>query len=155
MSESDRARTRAVQPAQNRTDSVCAHIQALLSVQARDMQRRDAAIQALQAQGRRVVDGGQTGPDSWEIRDWNTGDELARGDGGIDGYDAVAERLDPDGTWVHIDHVEVESDPRPVTAGIPGSLGAALDDWLSMTSTSDEDIAEFIGWPVDKVRDHR
>ncbi|MEV6712567.1 hypothetical protein AB0M48_11045 [Lentzea sp. NPDC051208] len=42
-----------------------------------------------------------------------------------------------------------------MTAGIPDSLSAALDDWISSWGTPDEEIAEFIGWSVDKVHDHR
>ena len=57
--------------------------------------------------------------------------------------------------WIHIDQIESEPGPLPVTAGIPESLSAALDDWISTLSTPDEEIAEFIGWSVDKVRDHR
>jgi hypothetical protein len=139
----------------NRTDLVRAHIRALLSGQAQDTQQRDAEIEALEAQGHRIVDGGQTGPDSWEILDWRTGEELAHGDDGLDGYDATTDRLDPDGTWIHIDQIDSDPGPRPVTAGIPESLSEALDDWISSRSTSDEEIAEFVGWSVDKVRDHR
>ncbi|MCK2238183.1 MULTISPECIES: hypothetical protein [unclassified Crossiella] len=178
MSKSRRARTRAVrqrmsesgasyaraarevgdprqQPALSRTDLVRAHIRALLSGQGQDTQQRDAEIQALEARGHRIVDGGQTGPDSWEILDWRTGEQLAHGDDGLEGYDATTDRLDPDGTWIHIDQIESEPGPRPVTAGIPDSLSEVLDDWISLQSTPDEEIADFIGWSVDRVRDHR
>ncbi|WNV90264.1 hypothetical protein [Umezawaea sp. Da 62-37] len=143
------------QPMPNRTDTVRAHVRALLSGQAQDARRQDAEIEALEAKGHRIVDGGQTGQDSWEILDWRTGERLARGDDGLEGYDATTDRLDPDGMWFHIDQIESEPGPRPVTDGIPSSLSEALDDWISMRSTSDEEIAEFIGWPAEKVRDHR
>lgn len=178
MSKSNRARTRAVrqhmaesgksyaraardvgdprdQPMRNRTDVVRTHIQALLAEYAQDTQRRDAEIQELEAQGHRIVSGGQTGRDSWEIVDWRTGEELAHGSNGPDGYDATTDGLDPDGTWIHIDHIGPEPGPLPETAGIPESLSEALDDWVSSWHTSDEEIAEFIGWSVDQVRDHR
>ncbi|HEX5405048.1 MAG TPA: hypothetical protein VFX16_22420 [Pseudonocardiaceae bacterium] len=143
------------QPTQTRTDLVRAHIRALLSEQARDTQRRDAEIQALENQGHRIVSGGQTGQESWQILDWRTGQELAQDDDGIEGYDAAADRLDPDGMWIHIDHVDPKPWVLPTTDGIPESLGEALADWVSSLNTSDEEIAEFIGWSEDKVRDHR
>jgi hypothetical protein len=74
---------------------------------------------------------------------------------GSHGYDATTDRLDPNGTWIHIDQIDPEPGPRPVTAGISESISEVLDDWISSRSTSDEEIAEFIGWSVDKVRDHR
>lgn len=178
MSKSNRARTRAVrqhmaesgesyaraarevgdprdQPMRNCTDVVRTHIRALLAECAQDTQRRDTEIQKLETQGRRIVSGGQTGPGSWEILDWRTGEELAHGDDGPDGYDATTDRLDPDGTWIHIDHIGPEPEPLPETAGIPDSLSEALDDWISSRTTSDGEIADFIGWPVDQVYAHR
>lgn len=139
----------------NRTDLVRAHIRALLSDEAQYTQQRDAEVEALEAEGHRIVDGGQTGQDSWEILDWRSGERLAYGADGLDGYDETTDRLDPDGMWVHIDQIGSEPGPGPVTAGIPESLGEALDDWVSSRSTSDEEIAEFVGWSVDKVRDYR
>ena len=38
------------------------------------------------------------------------------------------------------------------TPGIPVSLGHAIQDWLAMLATSDEEVAEFIGWPVERNR---
>lgn len=106
-------------------------------------------------QGRRIVGGGQISQHGWEITDWVTGQVLAQGDDGLEGYAEASERLDPEGMWIHIDHVGPELSPLPVTAGIPESLGTALADWIGSWGTSDEEIAEFIGWPVDKVSDCR
>jgi hypothetical protein len=35
------------------------------------------------------------------------------------------------------------------------SLGRAIEEWVDMLSTPDEEIAEFIGWPVEKIREYR
>jgi hypothetical protein len=35
------------------------------------------------------------------------------------------------------------------------SLGLAIEDWLGALSTPDEEIADFIGRSVEKVREHR
>ena len=81
---------------------------------------------------------------------------LAEGGSGIEGYDAVAERLDPDKKWFHCDHLWDEVPLSDVeTPGVPPSLGRAIEDWLATTSTPDTEIAEFIGWSVDTVRAHR
>jgi hypothetical protein len=137
------------------TDLVRVHVRALLSDQARDARGRDAQIKALESQGHRIVSGGQTGPNTWEILDWRTGLELTQGDDGLEGYDAATDRLDPDEIWIHIAQVDPEPRPLPVAAGIPESLSEALADWASSLSTSDEEIAEFIGWSENKVHDHR
>src|SRR5690606_40940718 len=70
----------------------------------------------------------------------------------LDGYDETTERLDPEGTWVHIDHIEPEVAPLPVIEGIPESLGTALADWIGYRGTPDEEVAEFIGWPRSEER---
>lgn len=163
MAETGASYTRAAREAgdptgrvdQHRADPVRAHIRALLLDQAADMSLRDAEIQELQAQGRRIVGGGQISRHEWEITDWATGQVLARGKDGLEEYAAASERLDPEGTWIHIDHVGPELSPLPDTAGLPESLGTALADWIGSRSTPDEEIAEFIGWPVDKVSDCR
>ncbi|GAB2571732.1 hypothetical protein Aab01nite_04160 [Paractinoplanes abujensis] len=41
------------------------------------------------------------------------------------------------------------------TPGVPLSLQQALQEWVVDESTPDEDIAEFIGWTVERVREHR
>ena len=41
------------------------------------------------------------------------------------------------------------------TPGVPPSLQRALQEWVVDDLTPDEDIAEFIGWTVGRVREHR
>ena len=135
----------------NSTDVVRAYVRKLLSEQADEMDLRDAEIQALQEQGRRIVSGGQISRDEWEITDWATGRRIAYGADGIDGYDRAALRLDPEDTWMHIDHIGPELADLPSLEGVPASLGTALADWIGSRGTTDEEVAEFVGWPVDKV----
>lgn len=130
------------------------YVQALLRQQRSDEDARKERIRALEAAGRRIVDGGQTGQESWEITDWRTGETLASGTGGIDAYDEAGARLDPDGTWLYIDTLDTDPvDVEPV--GIPASLADALQDWLGYASTTDEDVAQFVGWSVEDVSRHR
>lgn len=130
------------------------YVQALLRRSRADEETRQERIRALEAAGRLIVDGGQTGQDEWEITDWRTGETLASGTGGPEAYGEAGQRLDPDGTWLHIDNLDTDPvDVEPV--GIPASLADALQDWLGSTATSDEDVAQFVGWSVDEVARHR
>lgn len=149
--------TTAQQPA---VDTVVRdYVRALLRQRLADEQARQDRIRALEKDGHRLVDGGQTGRTdddqaTWEITDWRTGDVLVSGTGDDSTYDAAAMRLDPDGKWLHIDNVEDDgTEVEPV--GIPASLANALQDWLGVTSTPDEDVAEFVGWSVEEVARHR
>jgi hypothetical protein len=130
------------------------YVRALLRQYRSDEEARQETIRDLEAKGHRIIDGGQTGQDTWEITDWRTGELLASGTGGDRDYDAAASRLDPDDKWLHIDTVDTDSSSvEPV--GIPASLADALQDWLGMASTPDEDVAEFVGWSVEDVARHR
>ncbi|MFJ9988529.1 hypothetical protein ACIQUD_31730 [Streptomyces globisporus] len=123
-----------------------------------DEDARLERIHAAEAAGHQLIDGGQTGrtaddQSTWEITDWRTGERLASGIGD-DTYDTEVARLDPAGKWLHIDAIDTdltEADP----AGIPVSLANALQDWIGSASTSDEDIAGFVGWSVEEVVRHR
>lgn len=143
------------QEAQPGTDTaVRDYVQALLRQYRSDEDARQERIRALEAAGRRIVDGGQTGQDEWEITDWRTGETLASGTGGPDAYGEAAQHLDPNGTWLHVDNLDTE--PVNVeSVGIPASLANALQDWLGLASTTDEDVAQFVGWSVDEVARHR
>lgn len=130
------------------------YVQALLRQCRSDEDARQERIRALEAAGRRMVNGGQTGEDEWEITDWRTGETLASGTGGLDAYGEAGQRLDPNGTWLHIDNLDTGlADVEPI--GIPASLADALQDWLGSTATPDEDIAQFVGWSVEDVARHR
>lgn len=135
------------------------YVQALLRQYRADEDARLECIFALEAGGRRIISGGQTGQDSWEITDWRTRELITNGTGGIDDYDAATARLDPDGKWLHIDTINVDPDsvePASVEpVWIPASLADALQDWLGSAGTPDEDVAQFVGWSVEEVARHR
>ncbi|WP_331728797.1 hypothetical protein OG693_39440 (plasmid) [Streptomyces sp. NBC_01259] len=134
------------------------YVRDLLRTSLVDEEARQEKIRALEKSGHRIVDGGQTGTDNglptWEITDWRTGDLIKGGTGSYEAYDAAATQLDPDDKWLHIDKVDDElTEVEPV--GIPASLADALQDWIGSAGTSDEDVAEFVGWSVEEVAWHR
>ncbi|MEU9849221.1 hypothetical protein [Streptomyces sp. NPDC047985] len=141
------------------------YVRALLHARLADEQARQERIRAFEKAGHRIIGGGQTSGGSddvqtWEITDWRTGDLIVNGTGGYTAYDEATQRLDPDGKWLHIDSFDEDGEDEeggtevePV--GIPDSLADALQDWLGMSSTPDEDIAEFVGWSVEEVSRHR
>lgn len=138
------------------TDVVKEHIRRVLEDRLRCNNARFDRMDELEQSGHRIITGGQISGDEWEIRDWNTGEVIAKGGDGVDGLDAAAARLDPDEKWFHEDHITEGYDSELVTTpGIPPGLGEAIEEWVSQTATSDEEIADFIGWPVEKVREHR
>lgn len=137
-------------------DAAVEHVRRLLRAQlAIDEARVDRLVE-LEQQGYRIVDGGQIGVDEWEIRDWDTNEVLAQGDDGWDGYTAAAKRIAPDGRMVHVDSVTDDMPlPEVSTPGVPPSLAQALYEWIGQSNTSAEDIAQFVGWSVEKVREHQ
>jgi hypothetical protein len=137
-------------------DAVRTHVRNVLQRQLADAEAFDARVVELRVQGRRIVSGGQTEGDSWEILDWETGQVIAEGNDGVDGYETTAERLDPDEKWIHIDYVQrYENLDHLEAEGIPASLAAAIEDWADDPGTDDEDLADVTGWPVDRVREYR
>ena len=44
--------------------------------------------------------------------------------------------------------------PETVTPGVPPSLGRVIEDWVFAPGTPDREIADFVGWPVERVREH-
>ena len=180
MGKRNRARTRAIrtemaQTGQNYTragaaaatsplggdvrssgDAAVEHVKRLLRAQLAIDDARYERLEELEQQGYRIVDGGQVGVDGWNILDWRTDEVIAEGDDGWDGYTAATKRLCPDGKWVHVDSVTDDMPlPEVSTPGVPPSLAKALDEWISQMSTPDEEIAQFIGWSVEKVQEHK
>lgn len=135
--------------------SIREYIRALLRHDLVNEEARQERIRGYEKSERRIIDGGQTGQDTWEITDWRTGEFIAAGTTGITGYDAAAQQHDPDHKWLHIDQIEEASANEVEHAGLPVSLADALQDWLGMSSTSDEDIAAVVGWSVEEVSRHR
>ncbi|MEV4413777.1 hypothetical protein [Catellatospora sp. NPDC049609] len=107
------------------------------------------AVDKLKASGHRIIDGGQTSQSTWQYTDWHTGEVIASGDAGTSD-DEVLAALDPDDMYLHIDNIERQP-VEPENPGIPQSLASALEDWVDLLTTPDEDIARFVGWSVEDV----
>ncbi|MFC3993944.1 hypothetical protein [Actinoplanes siamensis] len=113
-------------------------------------------VDDLEARGHRIVTGGQIGQDGWDIIDWRTNEILAAGDGGPEEYAAATRELDPDGMFVHYDRILDEQDLEYVsTPGLPDGLANAVEDWVLSDDADPEEIAGFIGWPVEKVEEYQ
>ena len=116
----------------------------------------EARVAELERSGSRVIGGGNTVGEHWKITDWRTGETIATGDAGINGYDAAVRRLSVNGTLWHIDCVTNEVPiGSPDALGIPESLGTVIEDWVDTRSTSDEDIASVSEWPIETVHEYR
>ena len=137
------------------------YVRSLLRQNLADEQARQGRIQDSEKSGRRIINGGQTGRSedgsaTWEITDWRTGELIESGTGDYEAFRAALERLDPDESWIHIGNLsDMDTTEAEVPTGIPDSLAQALQDWLSSAATTDEDVAQFVGWPVDEVNKHR
>jgi hypothetical protein len=85
-----------------------------------------------EADGYRIVDGGQTGPHvdglaPWELTDWRSGEVIATGSG-LDSFQSQFESE----RWWHIDSLAFDHvAPLPESASLPPGLARALADWAS------------------------
>jgi hypothetical protein len=126
------------------------YIQSVLEANHADNEKIEQRIAELEGDGRRIVTGGQISETAWDIVDWRTNEILAAGDDGPDGFEAAGKDLDPEDRWIHYDRVVEDTEPTWVEdEGLPDSLADVIEDW-ALAGDADE-IAEFIGWPVDKV----
>lgn len=137
------------------TDIVKHHLRRVLEASLNVADDEQDRAEKLERTGHRIVSGGQVSRDRWEITDWRTGEMIAQSDGGIDEYEAALDRLDPDGMWFDAGGLTAIGVPFVRTPGIPASLGEALEEWMGTRSVTDEEIAELIGWPVEKVAKQR
>ncbi len=132
------------------------YIRELLRANLAAEEARAREIRRLEEVGHRIVNGGQTGMDSWEITDWRSGALIEAGTNGFEGYGAATARLDQTGMWFHIDAVEDGVDDVQVSSfGLPDSLADALREWCLLASTPDEDVAAVTGWSPEEIRRHR
>ncbi|OKJ52560.1 hypothetical protein [Streptomyces sp. CB02261] len=138
------------------TGPVQQYIEALLRRSLDDRLSHLERIEQLEKDGHRIIDAGQTYGEAWEITDWRTGELIERGIGGDKGYDMAVRRLDPAGKWILHENVDNDDDQEAVEpVGVPASFADLLQDWLSLTSTPDEDVAAVVGWSVEEVARHR
>jgi hypothetical protein len=135
------------------SEAIRDHVRKILRAFAVEVEAEAAKIREIEAAGGKIVSGGQIDGDEWEITDWRTNARLAHGTNGLAGYEEAADRLDPDGLWMHIDQIaeQVAIEEVAPTDGIPPSLGEALQDWVSSSHTPVEEIAEVTGWDVAEV----
>lgn len=132
------------------------HVRRVLQAHRNDDDARARRVGELERDGYRIVEGCQTDGDQWVIHDWRTGELLASGGGGIDGYDAACERLDPAQNWYDSDALYDDVPLSDVaTPGVPATLANLLEEWVATTATPDAEIAEFVGWLVSTVTAHR
>lgn len=137
-------------------DLVKQHIITLLSRRRELQEAIEKRVSEHEAAGGRVVDGDQVDHDTWEVTDYRTGETLIEGSNGLDGFLELlgSERAK---SWALIDPLtdDLYDDEVHVTEGLPESLCDALDDWIGSRATPDEDVAAFVGWPVERVLDAR
>lgn len=179
MSKQNRARTRAIRQRMAETgepysqaartisdtgapvrtdDRLSIILRTLLAEKSASSTTEEAEIAKEETQGHRIVTGGQTGPTAWEIIDWRTRQIIEQSSGGGDSYEQAMERLDPNGTWVHIDVLRDEqawtAAAREHLPGIPDSLVEAIDDWVEHPRTPPDEIAALVGWTEQQVTEH-
>jgi hypothetical protein len=136
------------------SDLLKKHIENVLEDNYAVMNSTRRRTEDLEGQGHRIVTGGQIGENAWDIIDWRTNEILAAGTGGPEEYAAAGQRLDPGSKWIHRDQILDDEDiTRVQTVGLPEGLAAAVEDWA--LSGDPDEIAEYIGWPVEKVEEYQ
>lgn len=117
------------------------HIRAAAAYEASYEARKEALLASYEAKGERIISGGQTGPDTWDVTDYRTGELLAKGGGGFDEYCKVLGEIGDN--WVHIDPITdgLYVDNLPVTEGLPSSLCDALNDWVDTADPEEIEAA--------------
>jgi hypothetical protein len=142
------------------------HAREVLRANNAQLDKEAARIAELESQGFRIVDGGQKS--GWYERDgqqvcqcvttdWRTGEVLLEIEvTSVDEFDAAANAIKGSERWWHIDVIFDNDDdhlPHDVTTpGLPPSLQGAIRDWVTEPSTPDEEVADWVGWPVEQVK---
>jgi hypothetical protein len=145
------------------------YIRAVLAMSAEQQAAHEAWVAEVEAQGYRVVDGGQTsayeyssgtGRCDYEVTDYRTGEILASGHGTIEDYEAAGEALSRrlgQPLW-HIDPLTDEVDDEggylegPEHALKGTFLGSLLLTW---TWNNEDDVRNWIDAGADEVMIHR
>jgi hypothetical protein len=115
-------------------------IQNAIDATDRENAQIDARIKELEAQGYRIINGGQISsgdePDKGEYTDWRTGEVLWTG-----AYDDSR----PDNNWYHIDHIQNEvwdnSDEVAQVAGLSDRLIREIQD---LASNHEDEFRELV-----------
>ena len=130
-------------------DVIGEYIRAVLDTAAQAEKAEDDEIARIEAEGFRLVDGGQVAEDRWEITDFRSGEILAEGAGGPDDYFEAASALDNDLRIYYVGAISSEISsrfpvPRP-PAGLPESLAEALANWVSEHTGEAQQFSEQSG----------
>ena len=117
------------------TDVIREYIRSVLQTTRAAEQAEEDEIARIEAEGFRLVDGGQVAEGRWEITDYRTGEILAEGAGGPDEYFEAANLLDNDRKIYYVGSIGAEIYSRfPVPqppAEIPVSLAELLALWVN------------------------
>lgn len=144
------------------------HAEKTLNTYIEEKLLKDEHLGELEQQGYRIVDvdqcSGPLDPDGpiWEVTDWRTGEVLLRGHGIVQDQEedyarAVAE-VDKDDRWFHASALEESLDfvvDVPPTEGLPDSLAEAIEGWIGALNSSNDDVAQWVGWSVEGVEKAR
>ena len=156
---------RARQERAEATNASAATLQDSLSSPMRDYVRerlrRDSDVvrkvnaeeERLEGLGYQLVEAGQVdGHESWEVRDYRTGELLAAGTDGPQGMDEVRDQRGS--SWYNHDSIfDVIEESPEIVSDLPAMLQESLDEWAS--SAADEEVAGFIGWTTADVARYR
>lgn len=137
-------------------DLVKQHVIALLGKSCELHEAIEQRVREHESAGGLVVNAGQVDHDTWEVTDYRTGETLAKGDGGLQGlFECLGSSQAA--SWALIDPLteNLYDDELLITPGLPESLCEALDNWIGSRATPDEEVAEFVGWPVERVAEAR
>jgi hypothetical protein len=130
-------------------DAIRKHVAAVIAANEGFGEELARRARAKEAEGFRIVDGGQTGPHveglaPWELSDWRTGEVVATGNG-LDSFQAIFESE----RWWHVDSLNYEPVvPVPASGGLPPGLARALANWAATDPVGAEVWLEASAPPV-------
>lgn len=113
-------------------EAIRAYVAAVIEAAEGFEERVVGAARDKEAQGYRIVEGGQTGPHvdglaPWELTDWRTGETVAGGSG-LESFQSAFEAEN----WWHIDSLTHGLAPVvPEASGLPAGLVRALSLWAA------------------------
>lgn len=135
------------------TDSlVRQHAAAVLQHWADRHAQLEQILSGLEAKGKRIVDRSSSNG-VWVITDYRNPSIVIAGadpqerDRIINSEDAADWEFVND----HIDDVYGTGE-KVLTAGLPESLCTAIAEWIEQPALSHEELAAFVGWPVERVK---
>jgi hypothetical protein len=113
-------------------EAIRRHVAAVINADERFDEHVARRARAKEAEGYRIVEGGQTGPHvdglaPWALTDWRSGEVVAAGTG----LESFQRRFEVE-RWWHLDSLAYDlASPVPESVGLPPGLARALADWAS------------------------